>query len=137
MMMAMAQREKVSEKRVNHNCGPYRTGQRSLFTPLKRCPVAAPIKLDEQRQADILIGLKAGLTRECVSERAGISVRTFYKWLAAGRRGEKPFDQFAVACRQAERDAEALAVMSIREAGKKTWQADAGGLGGKYPESWA
>jgi transposase len=98
--------------------------------------VAAPIKLDKQRQADIVAGLAAGLTRDCCAERAGISVRTFYKWLAAGRRGEKPFDAFATACRQAERNAEAEAVERIRSAAAKNWTAAAWWLERKFPESW-
>src|SRR3954451_5857658 len=71
-------------------------------------------KLDDDRQARILKDLAEGQTRACAAERAGISERTLLRWMARGRKGEEPFLAFMSGVKKAERDAEALAVRSIR-----------------------
>jgi hypothetical protein len=62
--------------------------------------------------------LAAGLTRACASERNGITDRTLRAWVARGKAGAEPFASFASAVKKAERDAEALAVGSIRQVAK-------------------
>ena len=81
--------------------------------------------------------LAAGASRACAAIRAGTSERTLYRWLAQGRRGRKPFVAFMSALKKAEADSEAVAVVAIRDAADKHWQAAAWWLERKFPESWA
>ena len=118
-------------------------------------------KYNDDRGKRIVADLAAGLTQACAAERNGICDRTLQRWIARGKRGETPFESFVSAIKKAERDAEALAVGSIRHVAKggivvervtttdkqgrvvvtekfspPVWTAWAWWLERKFPESW-
>ncbi len=81
-----------------------------------RLPIPDP---DQARR--IVADLAAGLTRACAAERNGVAPRTLRSWVARGQkggRGNGKFMAFRAAVLKAERDAEALAIGSIRQIAK-------------------
>lgn len=78
-------------------------------------------KFDDDRARRILADLAAGLTRDCASERNGITGRTLRRWLAAGRKGGKSKQAVALmsflsGVKKAERDAEARNIAIVQKA---------------------
>jgi hypothetical protein len=77
-------------------------------------------KWSDERQAQILADLAAGTSRKCAAERAGVTERTLYRWLARGKGPDRaePFVSFLSAVKKAERDGEHLAVRSLLSIGR-------------------
>lgn len=90
---------------------------------------------DETREK-ILNALRAGNYRVAACKFAGISNDTFGRWMRAGNAGEQPFAEFADQVKQAEAQAEASLVATIRKAAGDHWQAAAWLLERKYVTRW-
>lgn len=75
-------------------------------------------KLTPERETSILRDLRAGNTRACAAERAGIGERTLARWIAHGKAGKKQFVAFVASVKKAEQDAENVAIRGIRKAAK-------------------
>lgn len=84
----------------------------------------------------ILNALRAGNYRVAACKFAGISVDTFGRWMKAGNAGEERFAEFAEQVKQAEAQAEASLVATIRKAAGDHWQAAAWLLERKYVTRW-
>lgn len=84
----------------------------------------------------ILGALRAGNYRVAACKFAGISVDTFGRWIKAGNAGEERFAEFAEQVKQAEAQAEASLVATIRKAAGDHWQAAAWLLERKYVTRW-
>ena len=93
-------------------------------------------KLTPDVTAAILADLATGNTRACAAERAGVTVRSLYRWMAAGKKRGSPFASFLSALKKAERDAVARHVAAVQFAAATTWQAAAWWLERKFPASW-
>lgn len=87
-----------------------------MASPAKR-EKGRPTALTPEMQAKIIKDLAAGFTRECASARARISSSTLSHWVTRGRKGIEPYKAFYQEVISAERDAEALAVASVRKIG--------------------
>lgn len=90
---------------------------------------------DETREK-ILNALRAGNYRVAACKFAGISDDTFGRWMRAGKAGDEPFAAFAEQVKQAEAQAEASLVATIRKAAGDHWQAAAWLLERKYVTRW-
>jgi hypothetical protein len=77
------------------------------------------------------------MTRECACDRAGISRRTFCRWLSRGKKSEEPFATFLAEVKAAEATVEAEMVQRVRDAAVSSWQAAAWWLAHKFPASWS
>lgn len=89
-----------------------------------------------ETQEKILNALRAGNYRVAACKFAGISVDTFGRWMKAGNAGEERFAEFAEQVKQAEAQAEASLVATIRKAAGDHWQAAAWLLERKYVTRW-
>ena len=99
--------------------------------------MAGPTKLSPTRKKQICTHLAAGNSRRISAEAAGISRRTFQRWMAKGEEQTKgPFRAFRRAVIRAEAEAVTVAVGCIREAGKKNWRAAAWWLERRHPKDW-
>ena len=102
--------------------------------------------LDEERFKKIVNLVKAGNFANVAAAAAGISERTYYKWLERGREeadlevpeGEEEsiFVRFVQAIKEAESLAEARTVMKIQTATEDHWQAAGWYLERKFPDRW-
>ena len=90
---------------------------------------------DETREK-ILNALRAGNYRVAACKFAGISDETFRVWINAGKRGEPGYLEFLEQVKQAEAQAEASLVATIRKAAGDHWQAAAWLLERKYVTRW-
>lgn len=90
---------------------------------------------DETREK-ILNALRAGNYRVAACKFAGISDETFRVWINAGKRGEPGYLEFLEQVKQAEAQAEASLVATIRKAAGDHWQAAAWLLERKYTTRW-
>lgn len=80
----------------------------------------------------------AGNDTDVSAEAAGITKRTFYRWLERGEAaadGDEAFVAFVAAIGEARAVAEAARVEAI--ASSKSWQAHAWILERQYPERWS
>jgi len=84
----------------------------------------------------ILNALRAGNYRVAACKFAGISDETFRRWFNAGKRGEPEYVDFVEQVKQAEAQAEASLVATIRKAAGDHWQAAAWLLERKYVTRW-
>ncbi len=84
-------------------------------------------KLTTSRQEKIASLIRAGNSKECAAQVAGISRSSLYGWLAKGRKSKSGiFSDFLDAIEKAESEAEAFHVANIMMAAKSgTWQASA------------
>lgn len=99
--------------------------------------MARPTKLTPQVQKRICDLLAAGNTRRAAAECAGITDRTLYAWLQRGEVAKSgPFLQFLRAVEKAEAEAEAVSVLTIRQAARESWQAAAWWLERRRPHDW-
>lgn len=90
---------------------------------------------DETREK-ILNALRAGNYRVAACKFAGISEETFRRWMNAGKAGEPGYVDFVAQVKQAEAQAEASLVATIRKAAGDHWQAAAWLLERKYVTRW-
>ena len=97
-----------------------------------------PAKLTAAVQGRVVHSLRAGAYAQEAAASAGISRRTFHRWVARGEVEDAPtkFRDFAAAVRRAELDAELHAVVVIREAMPQDWRAAMTYLGRRYPDRW-
>lgn len=101
-----------------------------------------PSKLDEEVQAKIVALLRAGNFAAAAARVAGISPRTFWRWMERGEADdehdvESEFCQFWRSCDRARAEAEAIRVQHIATAGKEgDWRADAWWLERAHPKHW-
>lgn len=84
----------------------------------------------------ILNALRAGNYRVAACKFAGISDETFRRWMNAGKAGEAEYVDFVEQVKQAEAQAEASLVATIRKAAGDHWQAAAWLLERKYVSRW-
>lgn len=84
----------------------------------------------------IVNALRAGNYRVAACKFAGISDETFRRWFNAGKRGEPEYVDFVEQVKQAEAQAEASLVATIRKAAGDHWQAAAWLLERKYVTRW-
>ena len=84
----------------------------------------------------ILNALRAGNYRVAACKFAGISEETFRRWMNAGKAGDPGYVDFVEQVKQAEAQAEASLVATIRKAAGDHWQAAAWLLERKYVTRW-
>lgn len=84
----------------------------------------------------ILNALRAGNYRVAACKFAGISDETFRRWMNAGKAGQPEYVDFVDQVKQAEAQAEASLVATIRKAAGDHWQAAAWLLERKYVTRW-
>lgn len=101
--------------------------------------MARPTKLTAALQQRIVAAIRAGCYAEQAAAAAGVHRATFFRWLARGTEtGSGLYFEFLQAVRQAEAEAEEIAVTIIREAALDgAWQAAAWFLERKFPERWS
>lgn len=97
-------------------------GRPSMFTP--------------ETREKIINALRAGNYRVAACKFAGIDNRTFLRWMKAGSEGQEGFAEFVDQVKQAEAQAEASLVATIRKAAGDHWQAAAWLLERKYVTRW-
>jgi hypothetical protein len=91
--------------------------------------VGRPTKRTPQVEADLVQALRAGNTRQAACRFAGITQRTFERWLR--------FDGFVALIEKAESDAEVRMVAHVLKAATDgTWQAAAWWLERRRPEAY-
>jgi len=92
--------------------------------------VARPTKYTPERAQQIAAALAAGNTRLASAASAGITQRTFERWMAR-------FDGFVEAVEKAEAEAELAHVATIKAASEGgTWQASAWWLERRRSDDW-
>ena len=82
--------------------------------------------------------IRDGIDQKHAALRAGIAERTFYEWMASGRKNETPeFAAFYAAVKKAQADAVAANVMLVQIAAREgTWQAAAWWLERRHPDQY-
>ena len=103
-----------------------------------------PTKLTPEIQAKIVKAIEAGNLLSTSAALSGVSERSFFEWMAKGKKGEgENYSQFAQLVIQARAKAEAKAIKAVTDAmGEKDrdgWRAGAWylehGFPGKYTKS--
>lgn len=108
-------------------------------------------KLTPEVQEKIVKAIEDGNFDFIAAEAAGISKRTFFRWLARGeaeserlgksgarpRKSERPFWHFWHAIKKAHATAESIRVRIINNASEKNWQAAAWWLERKHSDRWS
>lgn len=95
-------------------------------------------KLTPAVQKTIVGHIRAGNYIEVAARAAGITDRTFYLWMEKGEASKSGiYYQFFQAIKDAEADAEAEMVASIKRHGLTNWQATMTLLERRHPERWA
>lgn len=83
-------------------------------------------KLSPRVQESICEGIRLGMTHDLACRYAGVSRRTFYRWMKRGKAGEPEYAEFAAAVDHAEADGAAHHLANIaRAASDGTWVASA------------
>ena len=82
-------------------------------------------KFTPARKKIIYAGLRQNLTIGLVCQKAAISRKTFYRWIAFGKEGKKGYVKFLEECKIASADGASLAMDNIIEAMSKDWKAGA------------
>jgi len=87
---------------------------------------------------ELLTEIAEGNSREGACGVAGISLRTFYRWLERGENGEEPYAAFVSALKRAEGLLEGKLTRNIVRAGElpQFWAADMTMLERRYPERY-
>lgn len=94
-------------------------------------------KLTPEVQEKIVSVIRAGNYCSIATEYAGITRRTYFRWLRRGMdEGSGIYWDFAQAVQKAESEAEIRAVATIQQHMTKSWQAAMTFLERKYPERW-
>lgn len=106
---------------------------------MKRKGPGRPSKLTPEVTDKLLTALRAGNYRGPAAFYAGIGIRTFKQWMAAGKKTpEGPYGKLRTAVLEAEKGAEIFCVGVIqRSARDGDWKAAAWWLERKAPEHWA
>ena len=75
---------------------------------------------------------------ETAAKLAGITKQSVYEWIKRGEAGERPFDTFADAVKEAEARAEAKMLANVRKASElpQFWAAGMTVLERRHPERW-
>jgi transposase len=99
-------------------------------------------KLTPEVQEKIVQALHVGMYHKQAAAFAGISVSSFYAWIAKGEQDDEqgldtPFARFRHAVEGAEAKGEAELLGLITLAARTSWQAAAWRLERKHPEKWA
>lgn len=86
-----------------------------------------PTKLDDLRAKRIVDAVAEGASRTVAAAKGGIDRSTLLGWLARGRDGEAPYDDFLLRVKKAEAEAEEAMVVCVRMAAMnpKNWTAAA------------
>lgn len=88
--------------------------------------VGRPTLLDDERAERIIKAIRNGGSRNAAAEAAGVDRSTLFEWIARGRKGEAPFNDFVDRIKRAESVAENAMVRVVRKAARMgTWQAAA------------
>jgi hypothetical protein len=101
--------------------------------------MARPTKLTAKVQRQIVESIRSGSYAETAARSAGVSRRTYQRWLERGESdaaADRPFRAFRAQVRKAEADAELRAVNVIRDAMPNDWRAAMTYLERRYPERW-
>ncbi len=97
-----------------------------------------PSKLTPEIQEKILSAIRVGNYAHVAAAYAGLSERTFYRWIQRGQRARTgPYRQFCDAIEVAEREAEVRAVAILQKHMEESWQAASTFLSRRYPERWS
>lgn len=95
-------------------------------------------KLTPEVLEKIVAAIRAGNYAVVAAAFAGISERTYYRWMHRGREEKKGiYWQFCQAVEKAESEAEVRAVAIIQKHMETNWQAAMTYLERKYPDRWA
>lgn len=111
----------------------------ALVAPTRRAPSSRhggrPTKFNADRAKTIVACIRDGGWRAACARKAGISDRTLYSWLEAGReRTRGPFLQFLRDIEAAEAEAALDYQAAIKAAAPKDWRAAAWWLEKRMPE---
>jgi hypothetical protein len=89
--------------------------------------MSRPSKLNETTTKILCESAKLGMKVDHMCQRAGISPRTYYAWMAKGQRKEEPFYQFSQRIKKALADGIAINLAIIHRAAKedRSWTAAA------------
>lgn len=99
--------------------------------------MARPSKLTPELTAEMTKLIEAGNYLETAAAACGVDRETVRRWMKRGARQSKgPHAEFCGAIKGAEARAEARALVRIRMAGVKQWQAEAWYLERKFPQRW-
>lgn len=97
-----------------------------------------PSKLTPEVQERLVSAIRQGLKYDTACALAGISYYTMRNWVIAGEgAADGIYFNFLTALKKAEAEAEQDLVKSIKDAGKREWQANAWILERRHPERWA
>lgn len=120
----------------------------------KRGGPGRDFKYSPEIHKKIIEALRAGNYVQVTCDYAGIDTATFYKWMKRGEKGQKPFDQFFSAVREAQAQGEMKHVVNIDRCGlgrpaqydqqgkliqaaiDPDWKASSWVLERKFPERW-
>jgi AcrR family transcriptional regulator len=96
-----------------------------------------PLILTPAKQKRIVEGFANAMTMDCIAARAGISLRTLYRWLEEGERASQAFEvegddyeetddnrkrrEFWHACKEANAALQWELIQHVRAAGKREW----------------
>lgn len=96
-----------------------------------------PSKLTPELQDRIVKLIEAGNYMDTAAACCDVSRETFFKWMRRGNRQKHgPYRRFVDAVKKAEGLAEARALVRVRKAGERWWQAEAWYLERKFPNRW-
>ncbi len=99
--------------------------------------MAGPTKLSAARRKQICEALSNGNSRKASAESAGISRRTFQRWMSRGKvEKDGAFGAFHRDVIKAEAEAVCDAVSCLRKAAHKNWRAAAWWLERRHPKEW-
>ena len=95
-------------------------------------------KLTPAVRKTIVGHIRAGNYIEVAARAAGVHVGTFYRWMEKGEAAKTGmYREFRDAVKDAEADAEAEMVASIKRHGFQNWQATMTLLERRHPERWS
>ena len=96
-----------------------------------------PSKLNSEVQDRIVAAIRAGNYPKTAADYAGITERTFYRWLQRGQDEDSGiYHEFAQAVQRAESEAEVCAVAILQRHMADNWRAAVTFLERKFPERW-
>jgi transposase len=99
--------------------------------------MARPTKLTAELQERIVTAIRAGSYAEQAAAYAGVHRATYYRWLAQGKDTARgACHDFYEAVTRAEAEAEVAAVLTIRRAATKHYQAATWWLERRFPQRW-
>lgn len=93
--------------------------------------------LTEEMTAEIIKVVSEGMPYKYAIESVGIAERTFFRWLARGRKETSGiYWQFSQDIKKARSEAIKKNVKNVQDAGEKSWQASAWWLERQFPEEF-